>query len=155
MPNNEPIIMPNLGNMFNLDCFHFSEIKNTLEKIFKHLMSMDGRMDLFEDKLKNVPDFSKLMAKLKLLEDKMPMVEKKCDDNKLFSEAIKQNLHDQIYKERIRGDDFDKRIKNLFNEVERLKARPQGVDYKEFYALRTRVEHAEEALKMTDLKLGT
>ena len=29
------------------------------------------------------------------------------------------------------------------NEIERLKARPQGVDYKEFYALRTRVEHAE------------
>jgi hypothetical protein len=116
---------------------------------------MDNRMDKFEDRLKNVPDFTKLMVKLKFLEDKMPLVEKKCDDNKLFSEAIKQNLHDQIYKERVRGDDFDKRIKINVNEIERLKGRPQGVDYKEFYALRTRVEHAEESLKLTELKLGT
>jgi hypothetical protein len=117
-------MMPNLGNMFNLDCFHFTEIKNTIEKIFKHLMSMDNRLDLFEDKLKNVPDFSKLMLKLKYLEDKMQPLEKKCDDTKIFAETTKKDLHDQIYKERVRGDDFDKRIRNLVAEIERLKGRP-------------------------------
>lgn len=156
MPNHsDPITMPNLGVMFNLDCFHFNEVKNTIEKIFKHLMSMDHRLDLFEDKLKNVPDFSKLLQKLKYLEDKLPSLEKKCDDTKMFAEATKKDLHDQVYKERVRGDDFDKRIKNLVAEIERLKGREQGVGYKEFYLLRTRVEHAEESLKTAELKIGT
>jgi hypothetical protein len=81
--------MPNLGNMFNLDCFHFTEIKNTIEKIFKHLMTMDHRMDKFEDRLKNVPDFSKLMQKLKYLEDKMPVLDRKCEENIEFAKAAK------------------------------------------------------------------
>ena len=48
--NNQPIVMPNLGQMFNLDCFHFNEIKGTIEQIFKYLMDMDSRMDMFEVK---------------------------------------------------------------------------------------------------------
>jgi hypothetical protein len=45
---------------------------------------MDHRLDLFEDKLKNVPDFSKLMQKLKFLEDKLPLIEKKSDPILIF-----------------------------------------------------------------------
>lgn len=86
---NEAIIMPNLGNMFNLDCFHFNEVKDTLEKIFKHLMAMDHRLDNFEDKLKHVPDFTKLMQRLKYLEDKMPSLERKIDDTKNYAEGVK------------------------------------------------------------------
>ena len=73
----------------------------------------------------------------------------------MFAEATKKDLHDQVYKERVRGDDFDKRIKNLVAEIERLKGREQGVGYKEFYLLRTRVEHAEESLKTAEQKIGT
>ena len=47
--------------------------------------------------------------------------------------------------------DFEKRDA----EIERLKGREQGVGYKEFYLLRTRVEHAEESLKTAELKIGT
>ena len=42
--------MPNLNNMFNLDCFHFNEIKGTIETIFRYLMDIDSRMDMFEVK---------------------------------------------------------------------------------------------------------
>ena len=74
---------------------------------------MDNRLDLFEDRLKNVPDFSKLMLRLKYLEDKMPIIDKKCDDNKYFSEAAKSTLETLISKERSRGDNFDRRIKEI------------------------------------------
>ena len=131
--NNEQIIMPNLGNMFNLDCFHFNEIKNTIKKIFEHLMSFDNRMDQFEERLRHVPDFSKLMLKLKYLEDKIPIIDKKCDETKYFAEGTKATMETLISKERVRGDGFDKRIKELQTEIELLKRRPSGVDYKDFY----------------------
>ena len=59
--NNDPIIMPDLGKMFNLDCFHFNEIKDTLTSIFEHLMLFDNRFDEVEARLNNIPNFSKIM----------------------------------------------------------------------------------------------
>lgn len=54
----------------------------------------------------------------------MPLIEKKCDDNKSLIDSTKINLNDLIYREKCRGDEFDKRIKANVVEIERLKARP-------------------------------
>ena len=34
----QPIVVPNLDNMFNLDCFHFNEVKTSIADIYKYLV---------------------------------------------------------------------------------------------------------------------
>ena len=119
--NNDPIIMPDLGKMFNLDCFHFNEIKDTLTSIFEHLMLFDNRFNEVEARLNNIPNFSKIMQRLVELEDKIPLIDQKCDETGEMVLSVKSSLEKLIYKEKARGDNFDIRINDLMYEVELLK----------------------------------
>ena len=67
--------------MFNLDCFHFNEIKTTIESIFRYLQDMDSRMDMFEVKQQALPDFEKILMRVKNVEERMPALEKQGHEN--------------------------------------------------------------------------
>ena len=92
--NREPIIMPDLGVIFKPESFNFSQLKNTVENIFLHLISMDNRLALFEQKIIVVPDFSDVMQKLKHLEETMSLVLTQCIETKDVAEGFKTNLQD-------------------------------------------------------------
>ena len=44
-------------------------------------MDMDSRMDMFEVKQQQAPDFEKVLQRLKNVEDKVPVIEKGLDDH--------------------------------------------------------------------------
>ena len=53
-------------------------------------------MTIIEDQLGNLPDFAELRQRLRELENTMPALDKKCNDNKYFAESAKSTLETLI-----------------------------------------------------------
>ena len=49
-----PIVVPNLDNMFNLDCFHFNKVKNSIANIYKYLISLENKMGAAQHSLEEL-----------------------------------------------------------------------------------------------------
>ena len=62
-----PIVVPNLDNMFNLDCFHFNKVKNSIANIYKYLISLENKMGAATHQLE---ELEPLLAKTQKMEKK-------------------------------------------------------------------------------------
>ena len=69
----QSIVVPNLDEMFNLDCFHFNQIKISIADIYKYLMLMQSKITYFDLRMN---DIDILMTKTKQMEQTQTQMEK-------------------------------------------------------------------------------
>ena len=58
----------NLEKIFSLDCFKFNDMKGIFYDIYEHLVLFGEKIDGHDQRLGNIPDFSKIERNLRDLE---------------------------------------------------------------------------------------
>ena len=118
----------NIDKIFSLDCFKFNDMKDLFKDIYMYLTKFALKMTDLEEKLNAIPDFSELMQKVRLIENKCNNNEKKFDAFKNEYEAFKDQISAKVdanYEEIIaRLNNHEERIVVLEKEVDILKKRP-------------------------------
>jgi len=70
-----------LDGIFSLDCFKFNEMNGIFHNIYEYLSIFGNTLQLHEQRMNNIPDFSKLERRIKDIEKSLFDTNKKVSNN--------------------------------------------------------------------------
>jgi len=81
MPSLKVETPKNLDGIFSLDCFKFNEMNGIFHNIYQYLSIFGSTLELHQQRMDNIPDFSKLERRIKDTEKTIHDTNKKVSSN--------------------------------------------------------------------------